>query len=80
VVSSGASFVCSGEGSSDEPGVAQGVQMINTDCVEIFEIEDQALDQVSDQVEWEVWHHVEYKVWYNVSNQVKNPVWFKVFV
>jgi hypothetical protein len=54
--------------------------MINTDCIEIFEIEDQALDQVSDQVEWEVWHHVEYKVWYNVSNQVKNPVWFKVFV
>ena len=52
--------------------------MINTDCIEIFKIEYQALDQVSDQVEWETRHHME--VWYNVSKQVKNPVWFKVFV
>jgi len=80
VVSSGASFVCSGEGSSDEPGVAQGVQMINTDCIEIFEIEDQALDQVSDQVEWETRDQVWYKVSGKVRDQVKNPVWFKVFV
>jgi len=79
VVSSGASFVCSGEGSSDEPGVVEGVQMINTDCIEIFEIEDQALDKVRYHVEMEVWHHLDYQVRYQVSNQVCFEVWWKVF-
>ena len=51
--------------------------MINTDCVDV-KVEDQIWRQVSYQVEWETRHHVE--VWYNVSKQVKNPVWFKVFV
>jgi len=41
--------------------------MINTDCVEIFEIEDQGWDQVSDQVS----DQVEWNVW--------NQAWFKVF-
>ena len=79
MVSSGASFVCSGEGSSDEPGVVEGVQMINTDCVEIFEIEDQALDQVSDQVEMEVWYHLDYQVRNQVWDQVCFEVWLNVF-
>ena len=41
--------------------------MINTDYVEIFEIENQGWDQVSDQVS----DQVEWKVW--------NQAWFKVF-
>ena len=67
-------------------GGESGVLMINTDCVEMYEIENQVWDQVSDQVEHQVWYQVEHplyaqwNVWDQVSNQVKNPVWFKVFV
>ena len=33
----------------------EGVQMINTDCVEVFEIEDKVYDQVMELVYYQVW-------------------------
>ena len=45
--------------------------MINTDCVEIFKIED----QVWDKVEYEVSNQVKYQVW----EQVEDQVWDRLF-
>jgi len=60
--------------------VVQGVRMINTDCVVIFDNQD----RVEYRVRHQVWWHVEDQVWYQlnyqVRNQVGNQVWFKVFV
>jgi hypothetical protein len=60
-------------------GVEENVRMINTDCVEMYEIENQVWDQVSDQVEHQVWYQVEHPLYAQVRDQVMNQVWLKVF-
>ena len=53
-------------------GVEEGVRMINTDCVKIFENEYHVCIQVR--------HQVEHQVYVQMRDQVMNQAWFKVFV
>ncbi len=63
--------------------MVEGVRLINTDCVKVWEKKDKVWDQLFSQV----WDQVCYQVMGQVENQVHGPlfrgmgwkVWFKVF-